>query len=115
MLNVANINSDITIEKNENYDLYKNNVSLKMDIASIYNYNNTNNNIEARLVYNGIRLTASTNFIFIKEGEIGSNGIIITHFLFVFILKISIFILTLIVSAVTFLNLKHFFLKMVKK
>lgn len=74
MLNVANINSDITIEKNENYDLYKNNVSLKMGIASIYNYNNTNNNIEARLVYNGIRLTASTNFIFIKEGEIGSNG-----------------------------------------
>ena len=74
MLNVANINSDITIEKNENYDLYKNNVSLKMSIASIYNYNNTNNNIEARLVYNGIRLTASTNFIFIKEGEIGSNG-----------------------------------------
>lgn len=74
MLNVANINSGITIEKNENYDLYKNNVSLKMGIASIYNYNNTNNNIEARLVYNGIRLTASTNFIFIKEGEIGSNG-----------------------------------------
>lgn len=74
MLNVANINSDITIEKNENYDLYKNNISLKMGIASIYNYNNTNNNIEARLVYNGIRLTASTNFIFIKEGEIGSNG-----------------------------------------
>lgn len=74
MLNVANINSDITIEKNENYDLYKNNVSLKMGIASIYNYNNTNNNIEAKLVYNGIRLTASTNFIFIKEGEIGSNG-----------------------------------------
>lgn len=74
MLNIANINSDITIEKNENYDLYKNNVSLKMGIASIYNYNNTNNNIEARLVYNGIRLTASTNFIFIKEGEIGSNG-----------------------------------------
>lgn len=74
MLNVANINSDITIEKNENYDLYKNNVSLKIGIASIYNYNNTNNNIEARLVYNGIRLTASTNFIFIKEGEIGSNG-----------------------------------------
>ena len=74
MLNVANINSGITIEKNENYDLYKNNVSLKMGIASIYNYNNTNNNIEARLVYDGIRLTASTNFIFIKEGEIGSNG-----------------------------------------
>ena len=74
MLNIANINPDITIEKNEDYDLYKNNVSLKMGIASIYNYNNTNNNIEARLVYNGIRLTASTNFIFIKEGEVGSNG-----------------------------------------
>lgn len=74
MLNIANINPDITIEKNEGYDLYKNNTSLKMGIASIYNYNNTNNNIEARLVYNGIRLTASTNFIFIKEGEIGSNG-----------------------------------------
>lgn len=74
MLNIANINPDITIEKNEDYDLYKNNVSLKMGIASIYNYNNTNNNIEARLVYNEIRLTASTNFIFIKEGEVGSNG-----------------------------------------
>lgn len=74
MLNVANVNSDITVEKNEGYDLYKNNASLKMGIASIYNYNNTNNNIEARLVYNGIRLTASTNFIFIKEGEVGSNG-----------------------------------------
>lgn len=74
MLNIANINPDITIEKNEDYDLYKNNVSLKMGIASIYNYNNTNNNIEARLVYNGIRLTVSTNFIFIKEGEVGSNG-----------------------------------------
>lgn len=74
MLNIANINPDIIIEKNEDYDLYKNNTSLKMGITSIYNYNNTNNNIEARLVYNGIRLTASTNFIFIKEGEVGSNG-----------------------------------------
>lgn len=74
MLNIANVNPDITIEKNEDYDLYKNNANLKMGIASIYNYNNTNNNIEARLIYNGIRLTASTNFIFIKEGEVGSNG-----------------------------------------
>lgn len=74
MLNIANVNPDTIIEKNEGYDLYKNNASLKIGIASIYNYNNTNNNIEARLIYNGIRLTASTNFIFIKEGEIGSNG-----------------------------------------
>lgn len=74
MLNIANVNPDITIEKNEDYDLYKNNANLKIGIASIYNYNNTNNNIEARLIYNGIRLTASTNFIFIKEGEVGSNG-----------------------------------------
>lgn len=74
MLNIANVNSDITSEKNEDYDLYKNSASLKMGIANTYNYNNTNNNIEARLVYNGIRLTASTNFIFIKEGEVGSNG-----------------------------------------
>ena len=39
--------------------------------GNIYKDNNTNNKVEDRLVCNGIRLSACTNFIFIKEGEVG--------------------------------------------
>lgn len=78
MLKLDKKNPDVEVDNQEIQDIYKNSLSLAIGLASIYNYNNTNNQIEAHLIYNGIRLTASTNFIFFKEGEVGTNGTDIT-------------------------------------
>lgn len=49
-------------------------LQLNYKIASAYSINKTNNQIELNLTYKNLRLKANTNFIFIKEGEIGTNG-----------------------------------------
>ena len=49
-------------------------LQLNYKIASAYSINKTNNQIELNLTYKNLRLRATTNFIFIKEGEIGTNG-----------------------------------------
>lgn len=52
------------------YDLTEFNFKL----ATRYSATNTNNNIRLEVQYKDKKLTAQTNFIFIKTGEIGTNG-----------------------------------------
>ena len=54
--------------------IYKNLSVFAYSIAENYNYNKTRNNIELQVNYNGMNLTATTNFSFLKEGEQGTNG-----------------------------------------
>lgn len=49
-------------------------IELSYDIAASYNYKKTNNTITASITYQGQRLTASTNFLFLKDGDPGTNG-----------------------------------------
>lgn len=49
-------------------------IELSYDIATSYNYKKTNNTITAFITYQGQRLTASTNFLFLKDGDPGTNG-----------------------------------------
>ena len=53
---------------------YKNLMTFGYTIAESYNVRKTRNNIALKIVYNGMTLTASTNLIFTKEGEEGTNG-----------------------------------------
>lgn len=47
---------------------------IVFDIKEQYNSFYKNNNLLFTIVYNGVTLSGSTNFVFIKEGEDGSNG-----------------------------------------
>ena len=49
-------------------------LQLNYKIESIYSIDKSNNQIELNLTYKDLRLKAITNFTFIKEGEIGTNG-----------------------------------------
>lgn len=49
-------------------------IELSYDIAASYNYKKTNNTITASITYQGQRLTVSTNFLFLKDGDPGTNG-----------------------------------------
>lgn len=48
--------------------------SLSYDVAETYQIDNQRNNIELKVDYEGNQLIARTNFLFIKEGESGTNG-----------------------------------------
>ncbi len=58
----------------EDYDIYKGILELGYQINPTYNINYKNNNIELSIDYDGNTYVATTNFIFIKEGEMGTNG-----------------------------------------
>lgn len=49
-------------------------IELSYDIAASYNYKKTNNTISASVVYQGQTLSAQTNFLFLKDGDPGTNG-----------------------------------------
>lgn len=53
---------------------YSNIESLVYDISSKYNPKNLNNQIKLHLKYKNMNLIAYTQFLFIKEGEDGTNG-----------------------------------------
>ena len=48
--------------------------NLDYDIATRYDINKTNNTIQLNVKYKEMDLRAATNFTFIKEGEMGTNG-----------------------------------------
>ena len=52
----------------------KNQGSLSYQLQNNYDANKSNNNIQLEVIYKGYILTASTNFTFTKEGELGTNG-----------------------------------------
>lgn len=47
---------------------------IEYSIASVYNYFYVNNQITVNVIYQGQKLTATTDFLFLKEGENGTNG-----------------------------------------
>ena len=49
-------------------------IELSYDIAASYNYKKTNNTISVSVVYQGQTLKAQTNFLFLKDGDPGTNG-----------------------------------------
>lgn len=49
-------------------------IELSYNIAASYSYQKTNNTITASVTYQGQRLSASTNFLFLKDGDPGTNG-----------------------------------------
>lgn len=49
-------------------------IELYYTIATNYSYQKTNNQIKATVVYQGQKITASTNFLFLKDGDPGTNG-----------------------------------------
>ena len=53
---------------------YASTVYLNYSIASSYSIIKNNNTIELEVSYQGNTLKAYTNFLFIKEGEMGTNG-----------------------------------------
>ena len=64
---------DVTIVPRE-YAQYKNRLNLTYDIANKYDIQKQNNQIELRVNYKGMNLTAKTNFTFVKQGQPGTNG-----------------------------------------
>ena len=44
------------------------------EIASMYNASYSNNQITLEVTYNGMTFTATTNFVFVKQGDPGTNG-----------------------------------------
>jgi len=51
-----------------------NNLTLNYGIADEYNINKTNNDIKLTVKYKDLTLEAKTNFVFVKQGEPGTNG-----------------------------------------
>ena len=72
MIIIPNEYGTPTIE--DGYYIYTNIYSLGYDIATRYNINASENNIELNIDYEGVSYKAVTNLSFIKEGESGTNG-----------------------------------------
>lgn len=62
------------VTKQDTYYVYTGERELNFDIKNKYNASCLNNSIELNIQYKDMVLSAHTNFTFIKEGEIGSNG-----------------------------------------
>jgi hypothetical protein len=72
MIIIPNEYGTPTVE--DGYYIYTNIYSLGYDIATKYNINASENNIELNIDYEGVSYKAVTNLSFIKEGESGTNG-----------------------------------------
>ncbi|AXF52486.1 MAG: hypothetical protein [Caudoviricetes sp.] len=54
--------------------IYRSALTLTYDISNTYDVTGTDNDIHLYITYNGVNLSAKTNFTFLKEGEPGTNG-----------------------------------------
>lgn len=61
-------------EYDNQYRVYKNYQSFNYDIKSSYSSKANNNNIQLIIDFYGKLLVASTSFVFLKEGQPGTNG-----------------------------------------
>lgn len=73
MLSMMETSYEDFIEE-ESRNIYNGYAILNYHIASRYNLDKYNNDIELEVKYKDILLTAKTNFTFTKEGEPGTNG-----------------------------------------
>jgi hypothetical protein len=61
-------------DETQSYQYYKNANNLVYNIANKFDYTKDLNNIELSLNFKGTLFTTTTNFIFLKEGDSGTNG-----------------------------------------
>jgi hypothetical protein len=79
LLSISSSNGDDDIpDETQSFRYIKNATNLIYSIANKYDFDKTSNDIELSLVFKGTTFTATTSFIFLKEGESGSNGTAIT-------------------------------------
>lgn len=74
LLSIPNTYDEYKISENENEVVYEKLMGISYTIANKYNLKYTNNNIQLKVDYKGMNLTAKTDFTFTKEGESGTNG-----------------------------------------
>lgn len=74
LLSIPNTYDEYKISENENEVVYEKLMGISYTIANKYNLKYTNNNIQLKVDYKGMNLTAKTDFTFTKEGEPGTNG-----------------------------------------
>ena len=75
-------NNTLIIDKNtsengtssDEYIQYRRLRNIVYDIEKRYNVIKQNNTIKLTIIYNGSKLEAETNFLFVKEGDPGTNG-----------------------------------------
>lgn len=58
----------------DDYNIYYNSHTIDYDIVSTFDYNKTNNQIRLEIFYSGIYVQLQTQFMFTKQGDIGTNG-----------------------------------------
>lgn len=61
-------------QEGDHYRLYKNLTSFGFTIEDNYDFYKNENQIELQVVYNGAKIIERTDLIFIKEGQMGTNG-----------------------------------------
>lgn len=61
-------------EKDDNYKIFNTTSVFTFDISPTYNVQRNFNDIELEVLYQGKLLKAKTDFTFLKEGNIGTNG-----------------------------------------
>lgn len=66
--------SDTMLTWNYSGTELKNSPQFIYGLANSYDINKSNNEIILEVTYKGLKMTASTNFTFTKEGELGTNG-----------------------------------------
>lgn len=62
------------VMSNEEYSCYTNVGTLPYEISPTYQVKNYRNNITLEVEYQGVLLSATTEFSFFKDGDIGTNG-----------------------------------------
>ena len=67
--NVPQNNTLIVVKENN-----LNSTELSFEVSKNYSYQKTNNQITASITYQEKTITASTNFLFLKDGDPGTNG-----------------------------------------
>ena len=74
LLSIPNISPDNANDQTAQYDQYINQGTLTYEIANRYDVDKINNQIKLQVTYGGAVSIAQTNFTFIKQGNIGTNG-----------------------------------------
>ena len=74
MLQISNNYEAVSVDLVNNNTIYENLYTFSYFILDKYNPSNSRNNIQLVVDYKGTKLSTSTNFVFLKQGENGSNG-----------------------------------------
>lgn len=69
---------NFVVSNNDDFGYIKSE-QIDFNIIEKYTTNYSNNQIELTIILDGKEITASTNFKFLKNGEVGSNGTLITN------------------------------------